>query len=67
MGQWAYHWLYQDLWIPLWPNLAASLVVYVFMWVKLRSMQKMHAELKEMHLRHHAEQMQAIRSDTPKA
>ena len=56
MGQWLYHWVYIDAWCPIWPNLAASLIVYVFVFLKVRSMQeiqkeqvKVHQELKALH------------------
>jgi hypothetical protein len=60
VAHWIYRWVIEDLWYPLWPNLAASLVVYVFVWLKLRAMQEMHRELKDLHNRHHAEHMEAI-------
>ncbi len=62
--QWIYHWLYLDLWCPIWPNLAASLIVYVFVWWKLHTMQKLHEELREIQLRHHRELKQAIGKET---
>lgn len=67
MGQWLYHWIYIDGWCPIWPNLAASLIVYVFVFLKMRSMTelhkeqvKLHDELKVMQSRHHKEHMQML-------
>lgn len=50
---WLYHWIYADFWIPVWPNLAASVFIWAFMWWKLRAIQeahKVHALLtRELH------------------
>ena len=67
MGQWFYHWIYLDGWCPIWPNLAASLIVYVFVFLKMRSMTKLHEEQVRLHKqmlevqnRHHQEHMDAL-------
>ena len=65
MGGWTYHWLYLDFWCPLWPNIAASAVVYAFVVVKLHAMQKLHEETLALTARHHREHMQALDLDTP--
>jgi len=67
VSAWLYHWIYLDAWVPIWPNLAASLVVYIFVYLKMRSLAKVHEELKTLHIQHHREQMQAIenKSGTP--
>lgn len=55
MGSWLYHYLYQDFYSPVWPNLVASLVVYVSVMVKLRALRKLHEELRDLHERHREE------------
>lgn len=65
MGQWAYHWLVLDLWYPVWPNLAASLIVYTFVVLKLRAIRELHEETKRMHERFHHEHMEALSSLAP--
>lgn len=65
MGQWAYHWVWLDFYVPVWPNLVASLIVYVFVLAKIRALRKLHEELKELHARQHAEHMAALNLDTP--
>jgi uncharacterized membrane protein YcjF (UPF0283 family) len=65
VGNWAYHWLYQDFWAPLWPNLAASAVVYVFVLARLRALRKLHEELTALQAKHHAEHMDSLNPDTP--
>lgn len=49
MGNWLYHWVYIDGWCPIWPNLAASLIVYVFVFFKVRAMQDLQKEQVRMH------------------
>lgn len=46
---WFHHWLYLDLYIPLWPNLAADLVLST--WI-LRRVKK--------HLHRHHEAIKAV-------
>ena len=65
MAGWLYHWLYLDFWCPLWPNIAASAVVYAFVTVKLQAMQKLHEEALALQARHHKEHMQALDPATP--
>jgi hypothetical protein len=67
VGQWFYHWIYLDAWCPIWPNLAASLIIYVFLLVKMRSITKLHEEqvklhdeLKALHTEHHHEHMRML-------
>lgn len=55
MGHWLYHWLWLDFYVPVWPNIVASLVVYVFVMVKLRALRKLHEELRDLHERHREE------------
>ena len=65
MGGFLYHWVYLDFWCPLWPNIAASAVVYAFVTVKLRTMQKLHEETLAVQARHHKEHMRQLDLDTP--
>ena len=55
MASWLYHYLYLDFYIPLWPNLAASGVVYVLVAAKLRALRKVHDELRDLHASHRVE------------
>lgn len=67
MGLWLHRWILVDFWDPVWPNLAASFLVFIFVYLKVRSAKKLsHAvqaavdELRELHLQHHHEQMEAV-------
>jgi hypothetical protein len=63
VGQWFYHWFYLDAWCPIWPNLAASLIIYVFLIVKMRSITKLHEEQVRLHdelTEHHREHMRIL-------
>jgi hypothetical protein len=67
VGPWFYHWVYQDAWVPIWPNLAASLIVYVFVYLKLKAMTDLHKEMLAVQDRHHREHMtklDEIKTDT---
>ncbi len=59
MGDWLYHWVWADFWTPVWPNLAASFVLYIAVYLKMRSLAKLHVQMMALHTRHHREQMQA--------
>lgn len=52
---WFHHWLYLDLYVPLWPNLAADLVLST--WI-LRRVKK--------HLHRHHEAIKAVVAATEK-
>lgn len=65
MGGFLHQYLYVDFWVPVWPNLAAGIVVAVWVTLKLRAQRDWQAEMKRMHERHHAEQMAALAHDTP--
>lgn len=58
MEQFVHHWLYQDLWIPTWPNWFAGVIAgaLAFAWGK-REVIKIHNKLDS----HHAEHMAAIK------
>lgn len=48
-----YHWIWLDFWIPVWPNLAASLFLWILAWWKLQAMhrlQKAHLEIHKAHM-----------------
>lgn len=47
-----HHLLVDDLWTPVWPNLAASGFVTPLVWLKLRAMHKLH----QAHFDWHKEQ-----------
>ena len=61
---WIYHWFWIDFWTPVWPNIVASVVVWAFMWWKFRAMKELHHEMARLQIRHHHEQMQAIKTET---
>lgn len=68
MGNWLHHWFWIDFWTPVWPNLVASLVVYVFVFLKMRTITdlhkeqvRLHDELKNLQVRHHGEHMQMLK------
>lgn len=42
MRTFLYHWVYLDLWVPLWTNLVASAIVGVLVWLKLRAIHRLH-------------------------
>jgi hypothetical protein len=60
VGDLLYRWLWQDLYVPLWPNVLASGVVYVLVLVKLQALRRLHEETRDMHERHHEEHMAAL-------
>lgn len=60
MGTWFHHWILIDFWDLVWPNLAASLIVFIFVYLKVRSVKKLNEELKELHLKHHHELKEAV-------
>ncbi len=49
MSQWLYHWLVQDFYNPVWPNLVAEAVVTGFIWSKLHAMHKLHKQHFDWH------------------
>lgn len=49
MNHLLYHWLVQDLYVPVWPNLVAETVVTAFIWSKLHAMHKLHRKHFEWH------------------
>lgn len=61
MGHFFYHWVWMDLWGPVWPNLVASLVVYVFVFLKMRALADLHKEITSLQVRHHEEHMSILR------
>jgi hypothetical protein len=64
-GPWADHWLYQDFYSPVWPNIVASILVAAWVTFKLRAHRKLQEQLRELHERHHAEHMDALDLSTP--
>jgi hypothetical protein len=59
-----HHWLYEDLYIPLWPNILASFVVYIIVVFKVNSiktLQKLEAERAEQR---HEEMKQHVTNET---
>jgi hypothetical protein len=60
--QFFYHWVWLDFYIPVWPNIAASLVIFFFLIAKLRAMDKMHKlhhqQAMQLAKDHHEEAMQ---------
>lgn len=65
MGAWLYRWLYVDFFIPVWPNIAAGILVAAWVSLKARTQRNLHVELMAMHERHHREQMGALSLETP--
>lgn len=55
MASWLYHYLYLDFYVPLWPNIAASAVVYVLVAARIRALRKVHEELLALHASHRLE------------
>jgi len=55
IGHWLYHWAWQDFYVPVWPNIAASAVLGPLIWLKLRAIQKLHKEHFEWHKNNSAE------------
>lgn len=53
-----HHWVYEDLWVPVWPNWAAGGIIGIlaYIWGK-REIIKIHNKLD----RHHTEHMAAIK------
>lgn len=49
MGHFLYHWVYQDFYQPVWPNVAATITVGL--WVIWRN--RLHIERLEKNMRHH--------------
>lgn len=40
---WFHRWIYEDLWIPIWPNIAATVIMST--WV----VRRVHKKLKDHH------------------
>lgn len=40
MREWLAHWIVQDFYDPVWPNIAASAVCTIIVWLKLHSIHK---------------------------
>ena len=49
MTHWLYHWIVQDFYVPVWPNLVAEAVVTAFLWSKLHAMHKLHRDHFQWH------------------
>ena len=65
MGAFLYRWLYVDFWVPVWPNIAAGILVAAWVTLKLRAQRRLQEELRDIHERHHAQHMAALDLDTP--
>lgn len=50
MWQFIYHWIYEDLWVPVWPNWMAGAVVGIlaYIWGK-KELLKIHLKLDAHH------------------
>jgi hypothetical protein len=63
-----YHWFWLDLYIPVWPNIVASLFCFAFILVKLRTMEKLrklhHREAMQLAQAHHTEMLSRFPSET---
>jgi hypothetical protein len=59
LGQFLYHWLWTDLYVPVWPNIVASLFCFFFILAKLRTMEKLrklhHQQAMQLAQDHHDE------------
>jgi hypothetical protein len=64
-GPWVNHWVYQDFYSPVWPNIVASILVAAWVTFKLRAHRKLQEQLRDLHVRHHAEHMDALDPHTP--
>lgn len=40
MKEWFIHWIIQDLYTPVWPNVVASGLVGTMLWLKLHAIHK---------------------------
>jgi len=49
----------------VWPNILASFLVAVWVTVQSRSIKTLQAEVRDLHERHHQEQMNALSLDSP--
>ena len=61
------HWFNQDIWGPIWPNLAASLIVFVAgtVWARRKLLAKWE-EQERAHLQRHGD-LKEILSQQPSA
>lgn len=61
-----YHWLWQDLYVPVWPNIVASALLAVLVLVRVHFLAAMHKahhkEKLDQAAGHHAEVLAAINS-----
>jgi hypothetical protein len=49
---WLYHWVWLDFYVPIWPNIAASILCASWVVVRLR-------KLRQLHIQHHQELLDA--------
>jgi hypothetical protein len=50
MGHWAYHYLWIDVYNPVWPNIAASAILGVWAFRKFLHLEKLHRANHEQHM-----------------
>ena len=65
MLAWLHHWIWVDLYVPVWPNIAASLALAIWVGFRLHVLRKLHLALHDLQHQHHREHMEAIRQITP--
>src|SRR5215475_12492973 len=65
VGDFLFRWVFADFWVPLWPNIIASILVGAWVGLKLRAARRLHEELKAMHERHHAAVTSVLDPATP--
>jgi hypothetical protein len=45
-----HHWLYEDIWVPVWPNWAADFIVGILVYVfGKRELHKLHYKIEKNH------------------
>lgn len=44
MGEWLHHWVYMDFWAPVWPNIAAGVIMSTWIIQRVRKHFKRHHE-----------------------
>lgn len=43
-----HHWLYDDFYVPIWPNIIASIIMAIWVYGRLKALERLHKK-------HHAE------------
>jgi hypothetical protein len=59
-----HHWIYEDLYIPLWPNILASFVVYLIVMFKVDSLKELQRLESERAEERHQEMKQHVTNET---